>query len=260
MIRKLILPVAGIGKRLRPLTLTTPKNLIPLRGRPILEYTLEEAEQVGFTDIILVISPEHKEKYEQYLEMARAKFPRLTFHVRFQEKPWGNGHAVLQASDLIKPGEAFAVRFPDDVILADEPTLGQLVAFYEEYQAPVLFLGETEDVTRYGIVKATAMPEPDLFRIWDLIEKPKREDAPSNLFIIGGYVLTYRVLEDLTEIARNMAEADDALPLTEAFLMELRAGRPIYGWQFLGTRLDCGTLDGLKQAEEHIAGLIRTAA
>ncbi len=261
-LRKLVLPVAGLGKRLRPLTLTTPKNLVPLRGKPILEYTLEEAVEVGIREVVLVISPEHEAQYEAYLSVARVRFPRLTFHVRRQEKPWGNGHAILQAADLIEPGEAFAVRFCDDVILASEPMLGKLIGHAREYQASALYLMQVPpaDVSRYGVVKATATPTPDLYRIWDLVEKPKLEEAPSNLIIIGGYVLAYRVLEHLQELAKSMAQADDSLLVTDALLKSLAAGEPLYGFEFSGTRLDCGTLDGLQAAEEYMATLSRTPA
>ncbi len=261
-LRKLILPVAGLGKRLRPLTLTTPKNLIPLRGKPILEYALEEAVEVGIREVILIVSPEHEPQYEAYLASARTRFPKLTFHVRRQAKPWGNGHAILQAADLLEPGEAFAVRFCDDVILAPEPMLGKLIAHAREYQASALYLMQVPpaDVSRYGVVKATATPTPDLYRIWDLVEKPKLEEAPSNLIIIGGYVLSYRVLEHLQELAKGMTQADDALMITDALLKSLTAGEPLYGFEFSGTRLDCGTLDGLKTAEEYMAILSQTPA
>ncbi len=255
-VKKLVLPVAGLGKRLRPLTLTTPKNLIPLRGRPILEYTLDEAAAAGIEEAILIISPEHREKYEAYLREAESKYPGLKFVLREQAKPWGNGHAILQAEEDLKD-ELFAVRFCDDIIVHSEPTLPALLALGEERQATTLLLQSIprQDVARYGVVATEPTGEKFLYKLTDVVEKPRVEEAPSNLIIIGGYVMTPEVISELRRLSVNMKQENDGLMVTDAFKEMLRAGRPMYGWEFPGVRLDCGTLDGLKQAEEFMAGI-----
>src|SRR3989344_7672128 len=125
-IRKLILPVAGLGKRLQPLTFSLPKNLVSLRGRPLVEYAIDEAAAAGLAQIILVASPEHKTQYEKYLLQAQKRYPALILHLQLQPEAWGDGHAVLMAQDLIA-GEPFAVRFCDDVIVDRQPTLPQVI-------------------------------------------------------------------------------------------------------------------------------------
>lgn len=254
-VKKLVLPVAGLGKRLRPLTLTTPKNLIPLRGRPILEYALDEARAAKIEEVILIISPEHREKYEAYLQEAESKYPGLRFILREQAQPWGNGHAILQAEKDLQD-ELFAVRFCDDVIVHAEPTLPALLALGEEKEATTLLLQSIprQDVERYGVVATEPTGQEFVYKLTDVVEKPKAEEAPSNLIIIGGYVMTPEVISELRRLAVNMRQENDGLMVTDAFKEMLRSGRPMYGWEFPGVRLDCGTLDGLKQAEEFIAG------
>jgi UTP--glucose-1-phosphate uridylyltransferase len=254
-VKTLVLPVAGMGKRLRPLTFTTPKNLIPLRGVPLIEHALLEAKDAGIEEVVVVVSPEHKAAYEAYLKEARPKFPQFTFHLREQREPLGNGHAVLQAADVVG-NRPFAVRFCDDVIADKEPTFTRLVSFFNRYQQPVLFLERVpkEEVSRYGVVAAEPVPgEPSLFEISSVVEKPSVETAPSNLIIIGGYVLTPVIMERLKELSSRMARKQDALPISDAFEVELAAGHPLYGWVFPGKRLDCGTLEGLAIAEDYLA-------
>ncbi len=250
-VKKLVLPVAGLGKRLRPLTLTTPKNLVPLRGRPILEYALDEAKAAGIEETILVISPEHRKEYETYLESVADKYSGLKFILREQAQPWGNGHAILQAEKDLKE-ELFAVRFCDDIIVHAEPTLPALIALGEEHKATTLLLQSIprEDVERYGVVATEPTGEEFLYKLTAVVEKPKKEEAPSNLIIIGGYVMTPEVIYELRKLSVNMRQVNDGLMVTDAFKEMLRKGQPMYGWEFPGVRLDCGTLDGLKQAEE----------
>lgn len=254
-VKKLVLPLAGLGKRLRPLTLVTPKNLVELCGKPILEYTLEDAALSGVNDIILVISPDHRVQFDKYLEIARKQFPKLAIHVRFQEIPLGNGHAILQAADLV--GEApFLVRFCDDVIISDKPILKTLAGFFGKYGSPTMLLERVapEFVSRYGVVATEDLGhEPFLCKIKDVVEKPQKEEAPSNLIIVGGYVLTAGIVRHLKNLKQTKEfTTKNELWLTEAFQLELEAGGKIYGWEFQGKRLDCGTLEGLREAGEYL--------
>lgn len=263
-VTKLVLPVAGLGKRLRPLTRNRPKALVPLNGGPLLGYVLAEAEESGIREVVLVVSPQHISHFRNYLANNRRTFKNLRFHIRVQEKPLGNGHAVIQASDILGK-DPFAVRFCDDLLLCKPPALHHLLSFYERYRAPILLLERVPHklVSRYGVVeiKATAKKMQGsakgrgrVYEIKDIIEKPKPAAAPSDLTIVGGYVLTPTILRNLKKIAASLpAAANDALPIAVSFQVELITGGKLYGWEFFGTRLDCGTLEGFKRAESFLA-------
>ena len=261
IVRKLVLPVGGLGKRLRPLTLRTPKALVRLNGHPIVEYMLTEAADSGIREAVLVVNPRHQPYFRKFIKTARAKFPQLKFHVRRQAQPMGNGHAVLQAADVVGP-EPFAVRFCDDIIPAEPPVLSSLIKLYDHYQTPLMLLERVpmREVSRYGVVgikpvkKPSHLPEGKMYSITEFIEKPKLSQAPSNLIVIGGYILTPQVMRNLTKIANSLPVAgSDALPLAVAFQMELIVGGKLHGWEFSGQRLDCGTIEALKSAEAALA-------
>lgn len=268
---KLVLPVAGMGKRLLPLTKSLPKNLIPVCGRPLLEYVLDEAVASGIKEVILIINPAHRRHFEKYLALSKRRFPALRFHVREQATPGGNGHAIVQAYDVIGK-EPFAVRFCDDVILDERPVLQSLIALFQTYHAPILLLERIpkKDVSRFGVVgvkkvrcqmshqgrgspKAAGVRCKKLYQITKIVEKPASKDAPSNLTIVGGYVLTPAILRNLRAVADTLPViADDALPLAVALQIELILRGKVLGWEFTGQRLDCGTLEKLKKAEEYL--------
>ncbi|MFH0890644.1 MAG: sugar phosphate nucleotidyltransferase [Candidatus Liptonbacteria bacterium] len=253
-IEKIVLPVAGIGKRLQPLTLTTPKNLIPLAGKPILEYALDEARAAGLNEVILIISPQHVAQYEEYLKAARAKYPELNFRSRVQQEPLGHGHAILQAADLIR-GEPFLMRFCDDIILGGEPTLAKLMdLYYKTGRAAVLLArGPKEEIMRYGVVVGEPVPgQKGVHRITNVVEKPPADKVPSELYVVGGYALGPEILENLIGASQKMEQKADALPVYAGIDVEFNKGLPIYGWEFTGDRLDCGTLEGLDKAEQYM--------
>lgn len=255
----LVLPVAGLGKRLLPLTATTPKNLIPVNGKPILEYVLEEAVQSNIKEVVLIVNPKNLADFRTYLAKNKKRFPSLVFHIRVQETPGGNGHAIAQAYDLIKD-QPFAVRFCDDVLSGEPAALPALLEIYRKYQAPIVLLESVpkKDVSRFGVVgfekgKAAKFAGGSVRVINKIIEKPKTKDAPSNLIIVGGYVLTPSIVRNLKMVADTLpVVADDALPLAVALQIELIIKGKIYGWEFPGKRLDCGTLEKLRQTEEYL--------
>jgi len=260
-VTKLVLPVGGLGKRLLPLTRRTPKNLIPVNGRPLLEYVLEEAVKSGIKEVILVVNPFNLKDFRRYLKKSAKKFLGLKFHIRIQETPGGNGHAVVQALDLVK-NEPFAVRFCDDIILDKKPPLASLIEIFKLYRSPVLLLERVPKklVPRFGVVgvkkinRSSALKQGGrIYQITKIVEKPKLKHAPSNLTIVGGYILTPEVLRNLKNVADTLPViADDALPIAVALEIELLLGGKIYGWEFPGRRLDCGTLDKLKKTEEFL--------
>ncbi len=258
-ITKLVLPVAGLGKRLMPLTKKTPKNLIPVNGKPLIEYALEDAVMSGIQEVILVVNPAHREQFKKYLKERAKQFPGLAFHLRVQHTPAGNGHALLPAFDLLK-NEPFVVRFCDDIILSKEPLIKSLASLFYHYKAPILLLERIpkKDVSRYGVVgvkrvrsQGSGVKREKIYEITKIVEKPKTSQAPSNLIIVGGYVLTPAVLRNLKQVADSLPiVAEDALPLAVGLQIELIVGRKVYGWEFNGKRLDCGTLENLEKAQE----------
>ena len=263
-VTKLVLPVAGLGKRLLPLTKHVPKNLIPVCGRALLEYVLHEAVQSGIRDVILIVNPAHRKKFEEYLRLNRKRFPSLRFHVREQATPGGNGHAIAQAHDLLG-NDPFAVRFCDDVIIDKRPVLGSLIEIFKAKRAPVLLLERVPKklVSRFGVVGITGVKGKRplvksaiggrVYQITKIVEKPPAKDAPSNLTIVGGYVLTPAILRNLKRVADTLPLiADDALPLAVALQIELILRGRVFGWEFTGMRLDCGTLEKLKKAEAYL--------
>lgn len=260
-VKTLVLPVAGLGKRLRPLTLRTPKNLLPVGGRPLIEYALEEAAETGIRDVAAVVSPRHRAQYARYFTSVGKRFPHLRLHLRLQEEPIGNGHAILQAADVVKSAP-FAVRFCDDLIVAREPVLRSLIKFYEAYRAPIVLLERVprRSVSRYGVVGVTragkrpTLPAGPLYRLRSIVEKPAAAKAPSNLIIVGGYVLTSAILRNLGKVADSLPAAGaDALPLAIGIQVEFIVGGKVYGWEFSGKRLDCGTLEAIRKTEEFLA-------
>jgi UTP--glucose-1-phosphate uridylyltransferase len=272
----LILPIAGLGKRLLPLTEKTPKNLVKVNGKPLLEYVLEEAVASGIKKVVLVVNPKNIGDFKAYVAKNKKRFPSLAFFIRVQPTPGGNGHAIAQAYDLIKD-EPFAVRFCDDVLIADTAKTGNpsalhsLIGLFERMGggASVILLERVPKnmVSRFGVVgykteknsKKGNMGAQKMFagggvyEITNIIEKPKPSAAPSNLTIVGGYVFAPEIVRNLRMVADTLPViADDALPVAVAIQMELAMHGKVYGWEFPGTRLDCGTLEKLKQAEEFL--------
>ncbi|MEK9180039.1 MAG: sugar phosphate nucleotidyltransferase [Patescibacteria group bacterium] len=259
-ITKLVLPVAGLGKRLLPLTRRAPKNLIKVCGKPLLEYVLEEAEGSGIKEVVLIINPRHRRAFTEYIKKEGKRF-HFKFHLREQETPGGNGHAIVQAYDLLRSAP-FIVRFCDDVVMGQKPITTSLVELFRSHRAPIVLLERVQWklTSRFGVVatrgKASDAPRGvggKVYQITKIVEKPRPEDAPSNLTIVGGYVLTPHIIGNLKSIAETLPViADDALPLAVALQMELIMGGKVYGWEFGGRRFDCGTLEKLRATEREL--------
>ena len=261
----LVLPIAGLGKRLMPLTKKTPKNLVRVNGKPLIEYVLEEAVAAGIKKVVLIVNPKHLADFEGYVKAAKRRFPSLAFTVRIQPTPGGNGHAIAQAYDIIK-NEPFAVRFCDDVLFTEDETPGALMSLVNAFSRmrgsmkSVVLLERVpkEMVSRFGVVgiersgKAT-VDGGKVYRVTKIVEKPAVKDAPSNLTIVGGYVFTPDVVRNLKMVSDTLpVVADDALPVAVAIQMQIAMKGNVYGWEFPGMRLDCGTLEKLQQSEEFL--------
>jgi UTP--glucose-1-phosphate uridylyltransferase len=271
-VRKAVFPAAGLGTRFLPATKAQPKEMLALVDKPLIQYGVEEAMQSGVQNIIIVTGrgktaiEDHFDvsfELEHLLETRNKKDLLATVravsdmidvsYVR-QKEALGLGHAVLRARELVAE-QPFAVILSDDVIDADVPCLRQLLDVYEFYNAPVVALMEVprENISAYGVVDAEPVAHlggrDRLFRIRNLVEKPKVSEAPSNLAIIGRYVLTPEVFKSLDAVEPG---SGGEIQLTDG-LKHLLRSRPIYGYRFEGTRYDAGDKLGFLKATVEFA-------
>jgi len=217
----LIIPVAGYGTRFLPFTKAMPKEMIPIVDKPVIQQICEDAVESGITDIILITGSNKRAiedhfdfnfeleaklqeagKLEQYEEIRRVARMARFVYVR-QKEPKGNGHAVLQARQLVE-SEPFAVVWGDEFHTTEPPHIKQLMEAYEKYEKPIITLirstpeNHADYCSKYGCVDAQKV-EDGIYKIKRIIEKPKPEEAPSDLFSLGGYILTPRIMEILGE-------------------------------------------------------------
>src|SRR6476619_3194761 len=266
-VRKAVFPAAGLGTRFLPATKAQPKEMLPLVDKPIIQYGVEEAVASGVDNIILVTGrgknaiEDHFDvsvELETFLE-ARGKTEQLAeirkisnlinFAYVRQGEPLGLGHAVLVTKSLVGD-EPFAVILGDDVIDARPPALRQMIDVFEEVGGPVLAIEEVphETVSSYGVIDAEEI-RPGVYRIRDMVEKPPRDEAPSNLAIIGRYVLTPDIFPALEETATDRT---GEIQLTTG-LRRLLKNRPIYGCRIHGVRHDTGNKFGFLKAVVYFA-------
>ncbi len=271
-VRKAVFPAAGLGTRFLPATKAQPKAMLPLVDKPLIQYGVEEAIQSGVSNIIIVtgrgksaIEDHFDVSFElEHLLESRGKQELLAVvrgiseminiaYVR-QKEALGLGHAVLRARELVGD-EPFAVVLSDDVIHAGVPCLRQLLEVYQEHAAPVLALMEVPDesVSAYGVVEAEPVAfnggHGRLYRIHSLVEKPRLGEAPSNLAIIGRYVLTPAIFDAIESTAPG---SGGEIQLTDGLRNLLRTS-PIYGYRFEGKRYDAGDKLGFLQATVEFA-------
>ena len=271
-VRKAVFPAAGLGTRFLPATKAQPKEMLPVVDKPLIQYGVEEAMHSGIQNIIIVTGRgkssiedhfdvsfeleqllESKNKAEM-LSMVRSISEMIDVCYVRQKEALGLGHAVLRAKELVG-AEPFAVILSDDIIASETPCVRQLLDVYEYYGASVLALMEVprEQISAYGVVDAELVSdngrENRLFRIRNMVEKPKPQDAPSNLAIIGRYVLTPEIFTCIESIEPG---SGGEIQLTDALKHMLR-NRPIYGLKFEGTRYDAGDKLGFLKATVEFA-------
>jgi UTP--glucose-1-phosphate uridylyltransferase len=267
LVRKAVFPAAGLGTRFLPATKAQPKEMLPLVDKPIIQYGVEEAVASGLDDIILVTGrgknaiEDHFDvavELESFLE-ARGKRDLLeeirqisnminVAYVR-QGEPLGLGHAVLVTRHLVG-NEPFAVILADDVIDATPPALAQMIDVFDEVGGPVILVERIpkDQISGYGVIAAEPV-RPGVYRILDLVEKPAPEKAPSDLAIIGRYLLTPDIFDALEQTANDRA---GEIQLTNG-LKRLLATRPLYACEITGTRHDTGNKLGFLKAVVYFA-------
>jgi len=253
-VRKAIFPAAGLGTRFLPASKASPKEMLPLVDKPLIQYVVEEAVASGIESVIIVTGRgkasiedhfdvsfelekllEERGKLEELKAMRAISEMARVSYVR-QQEALGLGHAVLQARDLVGD-EPFAVMLSDDIIDSETPALRQLLDVHEKYGAPVVavFQVEGEAISRFGVIDGEEV-DAGVYKIKDMVEKPAFNDAPSNLAIIGRYVLTPDIFD---EIEKTTPGAIGEIQITDAMRSLLRK-RPFYAVRFKGTRYDAG--------------------
>lgn len=263
-VTKAIFPVAGLGTRFLPATKSVPKEIMTLVDRPLIQYAIDEARAAGIKEFIFVTSRgkgaledyfDHSPQLEQELRK-KGKNDLLDAlkdtnmesgaiaYIR-QHRALGLGHAVWCARRLIA-NEPFAVILPDDVIAAEKPCLQQMVEAYEETGGSMVAAMEVppEKASAYGVLDVKE-DMGSLVSVKGMVEKPKADEAPSNLAVIGRYILTPDVLRSLNKMKQG---AGGEIQLTDAIAQEITEARNVYGMRFRGQRFDCGSKAGFLQA------------
>ena len=263
-VTKAVFPVAGLGTRFLPATKSVPKEIMTLVDRPLVQYAIDEARAAGITDFIFVTA-KGKSALEDYFDCSAELEAKLEKDGKYdllealrssnmesgavayirQHKALGLGHAVGCARKLIGD-EPFAVLLPDDVIAAEKPCLQQMVEAHAETGGSVVAAMEVPlaRASSYGVLDIQE-DMGSIVSIKGMVEKPKAGTAPSNLAVIGRYILSAEVMSNLDKITPS---AGGELQLTDAIAMEIAQGRPVYGYRFRGERFDCGSKAGFLQA------------
>ncbi|MCZ6828140.1 MAG: UTP--glucose-1-phosphate uridylyltransferase GalU [Gammaproteobacteria bacterium] len=267
MIKKCLFPVAGYGTRFLPATKSMPKEMLPVVNKPLVQYGVEEAIEAGMNTISFVtgrgkraitdhfdISYELEHQIagtgkEAYLEGIRDVLERGIFTMVRQREMNGLGHAILTGEPLIG-GEAFGVVLSDDLCITEgDGVLAQMADLYKQFRCSIVAIQEVpaEDTPKYGIIAGEQLKE-GLYRVDDMVEKPQPEEAPSNLGIIGRYILT----PDIFEILRTTpAGKNGEIQLTDALLTQSRQGC-VMAYKFRGRRFDCGSVPGFVEATNYV--------
>ncbi|BFM14315.1 UTP--glucose-1-phosphate uridylyltransferase GalU [Maricurvus nonylphenolicus] len=268
MIKKCLFPVAGYGTRFLPATKAMPKEMLPIVNKPLVQYGVEEAIEAGLVDIGMVTGRgkraiadhfdvsyelEHQiagSDKEEYLACIRDVMEKADFSFTRQQEMRGLGDAILQGRRLIGD-EAFGVVLSDDLCLVDEGdgVMAQMVALYKQFRCSIVAIQEVPDhlIHKFGVIKGEQIKD-GLYQVSDMVEKPSLEDAPSNLAIIGRYILT----PDIFEIIENTPPGKNGeLQITDALLTQAKNGC-VMAYKFKGRRFDCGSVEGFVEATNYV--------
>lgn len=266
-IRKAVFPAAGLGTRFLPATKASPKEMLPLVDKPLIQYAVEEAVASGIESILIVtgrdktaiedhfdISFEMEQMLKErgkddLFEQVRAVSDMAQISYTRQKQALGLGHAIYQAKDFAG-NEPFAALLADDIVDAEKPALKQMVEVFEKYDAPVIATMQVagEAISRFGVIDAEEV-EPNVYKIKDMVEKPAYKDAPSDLAIIGRYIFTPDIFE---AIEQTTAGSGGEIQITDAMRILLKK-RPFYAVKLEGTRHDAGDKLGFLIATVELA-------
>ncbi len=266
-ITKAIIPAAGLGTRFLPATKAQPKEMLPIVDKPTLQYIIEEAIESGIKDI-LIITGRNKQSIEDHfdrsielelvlekkgktelLKVAKHISEMANIHYIRQKEPKGLGHAIYCAKNFIG-NEPFAVFLGDDIVHSKKPCIKQMIEVYNEFKSTILGVQKVrdEDVSKYGIVKGDYIKDK-IFSVNDLVEKPSIKEAPSNIAIMGRYIITPEIFEILE---KTKPGKDEEIQLTDA-LKELSKKEDMYAYLFDGIRYDVGDKLGFLKATVEFA-------
>jgi len=270
-VRKAVFPAAGWGTRFLPATKAQPKEMLPLVDKPVIQYAVEEAVAAGIEQVIIVTSSQKRAIEDHFdisyelehlleqkgdidmLRRVRHIGDLATISYVRQKEQLGLGHAVLVAKELVGH-EPFAVILSDDVVIGDQPCIGQLIDAYERVHSSVVAVMEVppDETHRYGVIDPApdaSTGDPRLYKLRGLVEKPEAGTAPSNLAVIGRYVLTPKIFDKLEQTPRG---SGGEIQLTDA-IQSLMAEQDVYGYAFNGVRYDAGTTMGWLKASVELA-------
>ncbi len=268
MIKKCLFPAAGYGTRFLPATKATPKEMLPILTKPLIQYGVEEAVEAGIHTMAIVtgrgkraiedhfdISYELEQQIkgtskEHLLDEISSLISKCTFSYTRQVEMKGLGHAILTGETLIG-NEPFAVILADDLCTnGNDSVLKQMIEVYEKYQCSVIAIEEVpmEETNKYGVIAGNLVDgTEDTYRVTDMVEKPDPKDAPTNMAIIGRYILTPDIFDILRETKPGKA---GEIQITDALLEQAKQGKVI-AYKFKGKRFDCGSIDGFVKATNH---------
>lgn len=268
MIKKCLFPVAGYGTRFLPATKSMPKEMLPVVNKPLVQYGVEEALEAGLTEVGFVtgrgkraIADHFDVNYELekeiegsskelYLESIRDVMDKGKFSFTRQTEMRGLGDAILNGQRLMGD-EPFGVILSDDLCLTgdDEGVLAQMVRLYNQFRCSIVAIQEVPDdqISKFGVIAGEKMKE-GLYQVSDMVEKPSLEEAPSNLAIIGRYILT----PDIFDVIRNTPPGKNGeVQLTDALLTQAKNGC-VMAYKFKGNRFDCGSVEGFVEATNYV--------
>jgi len=270
MIKKCLFPAAGYGTRFLPATKAVPKEMLPILSKPLLQYGIEEAQSAGISNMAIVTGrgkraiEDHFDNAfelesqligtskEVYLKEIKEIISNSTFTYVRQKEMLGLGHAILTGQPLIG-NESFAVLLADDLCdCENDGVLAQIIKIHKKYHCSVVAIEEVpmSDSNRYGIISGNLLENSaNTYSVTDMVEKPNENDAPSNMAIIGRYVLT----PDIFEILRSLKpDKGGEIQITDALKIQAKQGR-VLAYKFRGKRFDCGSVKGFLQATNHFA-------
>ena len=263
MIKKAVLPVAGIGTRFLPASNATPKEMLPIIDKPLVQYAVEEAIEIGIEEIVFITNDEKhsikkhfennqkleqkllKKNKEEFVEKLNPKiFKDIKFHYVIQEEQNGLGDAVLKAESLIN-GEAFALLLPDDLFFSKKSCLSQLSSIFLNTNASTIAVNKIDknNIHKYGVIKP-GKEKNDAILIDDIIEKPLVEDAPSDIAVCGRYIFTSTIFDHLKKIELDKS---GEIQLTDA-IKSLLSEEQVYAKIYEGEKFDCGSKMGFVHA------------